>query len=72
MNGTLSRQRKQPLKDPKYSLADMLIDGRKIATSSAQASGIGEYFKTNTVGEIKMDQLQFIKKTTFIKKTIQR
>ena len=37
----------------------MLIDGRKIETSSAEASGIMEQFKTNTVGEIKMDQRQF-------------
>ena len=37
----------------------MLINGRKIETTSAQASGNEEQFKTNTVGEIKMDQRQF-------------
>ena len=37
----------------------MLIDRRKIETSSTEASGIEEQFKTNTVSEIKMDQRLF-------------
>ncbi|CAB3996604.1 Hypothetical predicted protein [Paramuricea clavata] len=45
-NGTSSRLRKKALQDPKYSLANMLIDGRKYETSSAQAVGIEEQFKT--------------------------
>ncbi|CAB4041560.1 Hypothetical predicted protein [Paramuricea clavata] len=45
-NGTSSRLRKKALQDPKYSLANMLIDGRKYKTSSAQAVGIEEQFKT--------------------------
>ncbi|CAB4026663.1 Retrovirus-related Pol poly from transposon, partial [Paramuricea clavata] len=45
-NGTSSRLRKKALQDPKYSLANMLIDGRKYETSSAQDVGIEEQFKT--------------------------
>ena len=45
-NGTSSRLRKKALQDPKYSLANMLLDGRKYETSSAQAVGIEEQFKT--------------------------
>jgi hypothetical protein len=45
-NGTSSRLRKKALQDPKYSLANMLIDGRKYETSSAQAVGIEQQFKT--------------------------
>ena len=45
-NGTSSRLRKKALQDPKYSLANMLIGGRKYETSSAQAVGIEEQFKT--------------------------
>ena len=45
-NGTSSRLRKKALQDPTYTLANMLIDGRKYATSSAQAEGIEEQFKT--------------------------
>ena len=45
-NGTSSRLRKKALQDPKYSLANMLIDGRKYETSSAQAVGMEEQFKT--------------------------
>ena len=45
-NGTSSRLRKKALQDPTYTLTNMLIDGRKYATSSAQADGIEEQFKT--------------------------
>ena len=44
-NGTSSRLRKKALQDPAYTLTNMLIDGRKYATSSAQADGIEEQFK---------------------------
>ena len=46
-NGTSSRLRKKALQDSKYSLADMLIVGRKYETSAAQAGGIEGKFKTN-------------------------
>ena len=39
-NGTSSRLRKKALQDPAYTLTNMLIYGRKYATSSAQADGI--------------------------------
>ena len=45
-NGTSSRLRMKALQDPTYTLTNMLIDGRKYATSSAQADGIKERFKT--------------------------
>ena len=45
-NGTSSRLRKKALQDPTYTLTNMLIDGRKYKTSSAQADGIEEQFKT--------------------------
>ena len=45
-NGTSSRLRKKALQDPTYTLTNMLIDGRKYETSSAQADGIEEQFKT--------------------------
>ena len=45
-NDTSSRLRRKALQDPKYSVANMLIDGRKYETSSAQAVGIEEQFKT--------------------------
>ena len=45
-NGTSSRLRKKALQDPTYTLTNMLIDGRKYATSSAQVDGIEEQFKT--------------------------
>ena len=41
-NGTSWRLRKKALQDPIYTLTNMLIDGRKYATSSAQADGIEE------------------------------
>ena len=43
-SGTSSRLRKKALQDPSYTLANMLIDGRKYETSSAQAEGIEEQF----------------------------
>ena len=45
-NCTSSRLRKKALQDPTYTLTNMLIDGRKYETSSAQADGIEEQFKT--------------------------
>jgi hypothetical protein len=45
-SGTSSRLRKKALQDPSYTLANMLIDGRKYETSSAQAEGIEEQFKS--------------------------
>ncbi|CAB4001724.1 Hypothetical predicted protein [Paramuricea clavata] len=42
----LTELRKKALQDPKYSLANMLIDGRKYETSSAQAVGIEQQFQT--------------------------
>ena len=45
-NGSSSRLRKKALQDPKYSLANMLIDGRKYEMSAAQAVGIEEQIKT--------------------------
>ena len=45
-NGTSSRLRKKALQDPTYTLTNMLIDGRKYETRSAQADGIEEQFKT--------------------------
>ena len=39
-NGTSSRLRKRALRDATYSLENMLIDGRKAETSTAQATGI--------------------------------
>ena len=45
-NGTSSRLRKKALQDPTYTLTNTLIDGQKYATSSAQADGIEEQFKT--------------------------
>ena len=45
-NGTSSRLRKKALQDATYTLTNMLIHGRKYATSSAQADGIEEQFKT--------------------------
>jgi hypothetical protein len=48
-NGTSSRLRKKVLKESNYSLKDMLIDGRKSETCSAQASGMEEKFKESDV-----------------------
>ena len=39
-NGTSSRLRKRAFRDATYSLENMLIDGRKAETSTAQATGI--------------------------------
>ena len=54
-NGTSSRLRKRALKDPKYSLNDMLIDGRKLATSTVQADSIEEQFKNNAVNAMSIN-----------------
>ena len=43
-NGTSSR--KKAPQNATYTLTNLLIDGRKYATSSAQADGIEEQFKT--------------------------
>ena len=52
-HGTSSRLRKRALKDQTYSLKDMLIDGRKLETSTAQASGIAEQVKRLEVNEVR-------------------
>ena len=52
-NGTSSRLRKRALRDADYSLRDMLVDGRKVEISTAQASGIDEQLKELQVNEIK-------------------
>ena len=45
------------MKDPKYSLKEMLVDGRKFEMSVAQAEGIEENFETKApVKEIKAKQ----------------
>ena len=44
LNGNSSVLRKRALRDPNYTLQDMIIDGRKAATNSVQASGIEERF----------------------------
>ena len=45
-NGTSSRLRKKALQNATHTLTNLLIDGQKYATSSAQADGIEEQFKT--------------------------
>ena len=52
-HGTSSRLRKRALKDQTYSLKDMLIDGRKLETSTAQASGMAEQVKRLEVNEVR-------------------
>ncbi len=45
-SSTYSRLRKKALQDPSYTLANMLIDGRKYETGSAEAEEIEEQFKS--------------------------
>ena len=52
-NGTSSRLRKKALKESNYSLKDMLIDGRKSETCSAQASGMEEKFKDVQLNQVE-------------------
>ena len=51
--GTSSRLRKKALKESNYSLIDMLIDGRKSETCSAQASGMEEKFKDVQLNQVE-------------------
>ena len=51
-HGTSSRLRKRALKDQKYTLTDMLIDGRKAETSTAQASSMDEQLKECQINEV--------------------
>ena len=45
--GTSSRLRKKALRDPKYTLSDMLLDGRQTESSTAQAMWDGRTAQTN-------------------------
>ena len=45
IGGRLSRIRKRALRDPDYSLKDMLIDGRRDESSSYQAKDIESKWK---------------------------
>ena len=49
IGGKSSRIRKQALRDPKYSLKDMLLDARREETSKAQAADIEEHLDTHNV-----------------------
>ena len=57
-NGTSSRLRKKALKESNYSLKDMLIDGRKSETCSAQASGMEEKFKDVQLNQVERKPAQ--------------
>jgi hypothetical protein len=52
-NGSSSRLRKKALKESNYSLKDMLIDGRKSETCSAQASGMEEKSKDVQLNQVE-------------------
>ena len=64
-NGTSSRLRKKALQDPTYTLTNMLIDGRKYETSSAQADGIEEQFKTKPKENINTTTMTSTKKKCY-------
>jgi hypothetical protein len=57
-NGTSSRLRKKALKESNYSLKDMLIDGQKSETCSAQASGMEEKFKDVQLNQVERKPAQ--------------
>ena len=57
-NSTSSRLRKKALKESNYSLKDMLIDGRKSETCSAQASGMEEKFKDGQLNQVERKPAQ--------------
>ena len=52
LHGTSSRLRKRALRNPDYTLADMLIDGRKTETIHAQCSGLESQFQAIQVNNI--------------------
>ena len=52
LHGTSSRLRKRALRDPDYTLDDMLIDGRKTETIHAQCSGMESQFQAIQVNNI--------------------
>ena len=52
LHGTSRRLRKRALRDPDYTLADMLIDGRKTETIHAQCSGMESQFQAIQVNNI--------------------
>ena len=67
-NGTSPRLRKKALQDPTYTLTNMLIDGRKYETSSAQAYGIEEQFKTKPKENINTTNINTTTMPTSTKK----
>ena len=52
LHGTSSRLRKRALRDPDYTSADMLIDGRKTETIHVQCSGMESQFQAVQVNNI--------------------
>ena len=64
-NGTSSRLRKKAVQDPTYTLTNMLIDGRKYETSSAQTDGIEEQFKTKPKENINTTTMTSTKKKCY-------
>ena len=55
-NGTSTRIRKRTLRDPGYSLKDILIDGRKAQTSAVQASEMEGQFQRQSVNAVPTNQ----------------
>ena len=55
-NGTSTRIRKRALRDPAYSLKDILIDGRKAQTSAVQASEMEGQFHRQSINEVTTNQ----------------
>ena len=55
-NGTSTRIRKRALRDPGYSLKDILIDGRKAQTSAVQASEMEGQFQRQSVNAVATNQ----------------
>ena len=51
-NGTSTRIQKRALRDPAYSLKDILIDGRKAPTSAVQASEMEGQFHRQSINEV--------------------
>ena len=49
VGGKSSRTRKQALRDPKYTLTDLLFEARREETSKAQAADIEEHLKSQAL-----------------------
>ena len=56
-NGTSSRLRTKTLRDPKYTLEDVLLHGRKTGVSSPQASGMEEAFQFLQIKDVSTRNL---------------